>query len=82
MKQRSVSGDSSCQPTDVLAHEDLRRASNAGAPKIAREDEPDRFSILMFPGDRIFSFRIPATHSKHSEKRPTYQPWSVVLLAV
>jgi hypothetical protein len=46
MKQRSVSGDSSCQPTDVLAHEDLRRASNAGAPKIAREDEPDRFSIL------------------------------------
>jgi hypothetical protein len=53
-----------------------------GRPGKGRARPTYTASVVMLPGDRIFGFRIPATHSEHSEKRPTGPPWRVVLLAV
>jgi hypothetical protein len=39
-------------------------------------------SLLLPSSSWIFSLRIPATHPKHFEERPTCEPGSVVLLAV
>jgi hypothetical protein len=53
-----------------------------GRPGRGRAGPTYMASVLMFPDDRIFGFRIPATHPEHSEERPTDPPWGVVLLAV